>query len=202
MAMLEIPGTALLSLNAREPGVGETQLNRCRPGEEFFCPLLRSRHVPSKEGDELELDTRAIALGVLAQWLHVVGLYVATPLEDAQVGSLFLVLATGLVGGVVAGDRAGPPTTRSARHGLLAGLFGGTGTAAFFWWLLATPGAPRGAFWSLGTLVATSQLPGIRTHGEVVVGLLAVCLATSIAVLAWIAGRRAPNRAESVLERA
>jgi hypothetical protein len=152
------------------------------------------------DDDGVGLDTRAIALGVVAQWLHAVGLYFATPLEGAQVGSLVLVLATGLVGGVVAGDRAGPPVSRSGRHGLLAGLFGGGGTAALFWWALATPGAPRGAFYSLGYLVATTPIPGVSTHGDLVVALLAVALGAGISVLAWMAGRRAPDRADSLLQ--
>lgn len=150
--------------------------------------------------EDVTLDVRAVALGVLAQWLHVLGLYVATPLEGSQVGSVLLVLATGLVGGLVAGDRAGPPPVKSGRHGLAAGLVGGLGTASVFWWVMVTPGAPRGAFWSLAYLVATAPVSAVRTHGDVVVALLAAALALAITGIAWFAGQRAPNRAQSVLE--
>lgn len=145
------------------------------------------------------LDLRAVAVGVVAQWLHILGLFVATPLEGSVVGSVFLVLATGLVGGLVAGDRVGPPARYSGRHGLVAGLIGGVSTGALFWWLMTEPGAPRGAFWSLASLVATAPVPWTRTHGEAVVAGLAVGLALAIAGLAWVAGRRAPTRAKSVL---
>lgn len=145
------------------------------------------------------LNLSAVGAGVAAQWLHVVALYLATPLEGAQFGSLLLVLATGVVGGLIAGDRAGPPAGRSGRHGLAAGLVGGAGTAGVFWWAMATPGAPRGAFWSLAYLVATAPIPGKATDGELVVACLTLALGASIAAVAWVAGRRAPDRAESVI---
>lgn len=150
--------------------------------------------------DVTALDGRAVLLGVLAQWLHVAALYVATPLEGSQAGSILLVLATGLVGGLVAGERAGPPTARSGIHGLAAGLVGGVGTAVVFWWATVTPGAPRGAFWSLAYLVATAPIPAVRTHGDLVVATLAVGLALAITCLGWVAGVRAPDRAQSMLE--
>lgn len=145
-------------------------------------------------------NSRAIALGVVAQWLHVVALYAATPLEGALLGSCLLVLSTGLVGGLVAGDRAGPPAVRSGRHGLVAGVVGGAAAATVFWWTTATPGAPRGAFWSLAKLVATAPIPGLGSHGDLVVALLAIVLGSGVALLAWLAGRRAPSRASTFLE--
>lgn len=170
------------------------------PGEELLPPPSPSAAVRTTDPLGTPLDVRAVALGVAAQWLHIVVLYVATPLEGAVAGSLFLLLATGLVGGLVAGDRAGPPVRRSARHGLVAGAVGGAGTSAVFWWTMATPGASRGAFRSLAYLVATGPIPGVRSHGELVVALSAVLLGLGIASMAWVAGRRAPDRAQSFLE--
>lgn len=192
------PTESVVEANPADPSPDRARtLSR---GVPLFFALVSPLLVSSASDGRPVLDAGAVAVGVAAQWLHVAGLYVATPLEGARVGSLVLVLATGLVGGVVAGDRAGPPTARSGRHGLAAGLLGGTGTAGFFWLLLATPGAPRGAFRSLAFLVATSQIPGIRTRGNLVVGLLAVLLAATLAALGWVAGRRAPDRAESIVE--
>lgn len=169
-------------------------------GRRIYLAVLAITAVVDADVDASVIDARAVLLGVLAQWLHVVALYVATPLEGSQIGSVLLVLATGLVGGLVAGDLAGPPAARSGIHGLTAGLVGGVGTGVVFWWATVTPGAPRGAFWSLAYLVATAPIPAVRTHGDLVVAALAVGLALAIASLAWIAGVRAPDRAQSMLE--
>lgn len=124
------------------------------------------------------VEARPVLAGACAELVYLVGL-VVTPLAAAHVGSLVLVLATGPVGGNVAGWLVDRPE-RATATGFGAGVLGGGAFAGLFWYMMLTPGAARGAFRALAYLLATAVPSSafVAAHGrELVAGA---------AVLGWV----------------
>lgn len=144
-------------------------------------------------------DWRAVGVGTLWGIGHLAVLTVP-PFERLGWSAVPLVLATGLLAGAATG-RIVDHVEGGGRHGLLSGGVTGACFAVAFWVALSSPGIDAGVFYALNYLLATSagQFPVVATHGEYVVGALAVLGGLGIALLAEYAGRRAPERGEQFL---
>ncbi len=144
-------------------------------------------------------DWRAVAVGTCWGVAHL-GVLSVPPFARLGWGAVPLVLATGLLAGAATG-RIVDHVEGGGRHGLLSGGVTGACFAVAFWVVLSTPGLDGGAFTALNYLLATNaaQFPVIATHGEYVVGALAVGGGFGIALLGEYAGRRAPERGEDFL---
>jgi hypothetical protein len=144
-------------------------------------------------------DWRAVGVGTLWGLAHL-GVLSVPPFERLGWASVPLVLATGLLAGAATG-RVVNHVEGGGRHGLLSGGLVGACFAVAFWVTISTPGLESGVFHALSYLLATNAqyAPVIATHGEWVVGALAVCGGFGITLLGEYAGRRAPQRGEEFL---
>ena len=98
-------------------------------------------------------DPEAIVIGGATDaGIAVVAAILALP-KSARWPAFAGVTAGGLLGGYLAGRLAAGSWRRRTRHGLLAGLVGGTAFAVAVWWSLQ-PGTPLGALWPANYLLA------------------------------------------------
>lgn len=148
------------------------------------------------------LDWRAIGMGVFAQVSYLGVLYAAWPLRGQLAQSLVLVALTGILGGVIAGRLADQHGFDRTQHGLLSGLGGGAVFAVAFFLVKTTPGLAKGAFWSIGFVMATTiPFPDLmlRDGGLWLVVGWSLLGGVVIAVLGLLAGYLAPPASEELV---
>lgn len=141
----------------------------------------------------------AIALGVLAEVLVIlVANFVSLPGAIVWIG-IVLALATGLVGGFVAGRFTSGGWQARAMHGLLTGLIGGLlfGVTLWFGMSYVIPRADHSALWGINYALATypigiRQLSWLYTGNTLIVPLILLSMAL-FAVEGYIAGGAAPR---------
>lgn len=135
---------------------------------------------------------RAVLWGLVGQGLYLSVLFLvpsAPSLQAAsptlQATSPLLIVASGAVGGQMAGHVAHEHGASPTRSAAAATALGGAGLAAFVWWFLVTPAAFGGVFWSFAYALAT--------HPAVPVGLVPPGLGVAVLCLG-VATARLPLR--------
>jgi hypothetical protein len=141
-------------------------------------------------------DVRAVVHGGAFGGVYLLVLLLLPGLERIRVAGVFLVLASGLVAGATAGLAVDDGPQAGAWHGLLAGSLAGAIAAVTVAYTFTTPGAARGVFYGLNSLVATSAatFPVVASHGVLVVAVGTGIGWGVIAALGLYAGHRAPLR--------
>lgn len=130
-----------------------------------------------------------------------VGLLVSLPSEIMWLGVVVL-LSTGFLGGYVAGQLSADGWRTNALYGGFAGAVGGVVYAPTLWFSMnnVIPRASYSAFWGLNYFTATSNLLPrlfVASHGDLVVGGLAVGGGILFVLEGIIAGGAAPNETDT-----
>lgn len=132
---------------------------------------------------------QAVLWGVLGQAVYLGALFllpVSRSFQAAsptiQAASPLLLVASGAVGGQMAGhvahEHGGSPTRSAA----VATAVGGAGLAAFVWWYVLTPAAFGGVFWGFAYTLATHPTVPVRLVPPAL-GVAAFCLGVATARL-------------------
>lgn len=145
-------------------------------------------------GADATFDRRPLYYGAFVQIVYLLGLLSVPSLGTRPFGSLGLLAATGVIGGVTAGRLAGAPRRRRARYGAGSGAIGGVAFAVVYWSTMYVEWVPYGAYRYAANLVAT-RLPipwYVAGYDPYVVGAAGLLALPAFVGLGYAAGWASP----------